>query len=148
MTDNLPAPAPQSVIARRLPGPADCWWRLGPNLRSSRTAEERGLLNVVQHVDFDSKGFSRGFYLTIELRDGYTQDVWPTAYNVVMTDPDNIDFHPPTRVVPQRLKALDLLIERPPLLRIPLEWQQITCRGDREHPGEDMHNWRYDNPWL
>ncbi|WP_457072004.1 hypothetical protein [Mycobacteroides abscessus] len=57
MTDNLPAPAPQPVIARRLPGPADCWWRLGPNLRSSRTAEERGLVNVVQHVDFDSKTF-------------------------------------------------------------------------------------------
>ncbi|SID31798.1 Uncharacterised protein [Mycobacteroides abscessus subsp. abscessus] len=147
MTDNLPAPAPQSVIPRRLPGPADCWWRLGPNIRSSRTAEDRGLVNVVQHVDFDSRGFSRGFYLTIELRDGYTQDVWPSAYNVVLTDPDNIELYPPTRVVPQRLKALDLLMARPPLLRIPLDWQQITRRGDHDHPGEDMHNWRYDNPW-
>ncbi|SHY94254.1 hypothetical protein [Mycobacteroides abscessus] len=142
MTDNLPVQQPQPVIARRLPGPADCWWRLGPNIRTSRTAEDRGLVNVVQHVDFDSKGF----YLTIELRDGYTQDVWPSDYNLVLTDPDNIDFYPPTRVVPQRLKALDLFIERPPLLRIPLDWQQITRRGDHDHPGEDMHNWRYDNP--
>lgn len=140
MADNLPAPAPRSVIARRLLGPADCWWRLGPNIRSSRTAEERGLVNVVQHVEFDSTGF----YLTIELRDGYTQDVWPSAYNVVLTEPDNIDFYPPTRVVPQTLKALDLLMTRPPLLRMPLEWQQITRRGEHVHPGEDMHNWRYD----
>lgn len=143
MTDKLPARAPQSVIARRLPGLADCWWRLGPNLRTSRTAEERGLLNVVQHVDFDSKGS----YLTIELRDSYTQDIWPSAYNLVLTDPDNIDFSPPTRVVPQRLKALDLLMARPPLLHIPLDWQQITCRGDHMHPGEDMRNWRYNSPW-
>ncbi|AMU58974.1 hypothetical protein [Mycobacteroides abscessus] len=143
MTDNLPVQQPQPVIARRLPGPADCWWRLGPNIRTSRTAEDRGLVNVVQHVDFDS----RGFYLTIELRDGCTQDVWPSDYNLVLTDPDNIDFYPPTRVVPQRLKALDLLTARPPLLRIPLEWQQITRRGDHDHPGEDMRNWRYDNPW-
>lgn len=146
MTDNLPVQQPQPVIARRPPTPADCWWRLGPNIRDYRTAASRGLCRVVVHRDDGG-----GFYLEVEIRRVGTYPVWAAGYELTMLKPIYFDLTPhigSERHEPSQIQSLDLLVDRPPLLPVPLGWQQITRRGDHAHPGDNMHNWRYDNTWT
>ncbi|SLC04964.1 Uncharacterised protein [Mycobacteroides abscessus subsp. massiliense] len=137
MSDRLPArveAAPREASARRVPGPLDCWWRLGPNIRDQRSARARGVLAVDEH----------GTYLTVVLA-SCRVDVWPSEYMLAWDEHrSGTESEPVFEQVP---RYLDLLIDRPPLMPVPMEWQQITRRGFRGHPGDIMGNWRYDNPW-
>lgn len=144
MSDLAQISEPKPAIARRLPSPDDCWWRLGPNIRDNRTAKARGVEKAILHIDFHSQGF----YLTLKFPGGARCDVWPAEYRLKMTEPIDHGFPHGLPAIDylEELAAVDLLIDRPPLLPLRMDWQQISRRGDHRHPGNSMNHWRAD-PW-
>lgn len=98
------------------------WIAGGGWARTSVTRGRRGrggVLSVDEH----------GTYLTVVLASSRV-DVWPSDYMLGWDEHcSGTEAAPVFEQVP---RYLDLLIDR---------------RGFKEHPGDIMSNWRYDNPW-
>lgn len=120
---------------RVVPSGNECWWTLGPNIRDRyRTAKDRGIRHVLD---------VGGGRCALVLASGFTvhasslefQVDWEFSIDVGVTQ------------VREGVRSVDVLCTHPPFLPTRTDWQQMTRRGEREHPGRDMRNWRYDNPW-
>lgn len=133
-TPNLPAVVDDGrfTTPRVVASGRECWWRLGPNIRNPRrNARDRGV------AAFRDVGGGR---CVIVMDSGAEVPVSSLDWLVSW----EFDDEPPNNPY---VKAVDVLIEAPPLLPEKTDWQQITRRGDRTHPGDDMRNWRFDDPW-
>lgn len=135
MGDNLPVlyTGPPDVVeesrfteVRAVATGQECWWRLGPNIRHrTRTAADRGVADVQP---------TGGGRCVIVMTSGTVVAVASAAarwrYDVIAG-----------------VVTVDVLMDYPPELPQKTDWQQITRAGDHTHPGDDMRNWRYDDPW-
>lgn len=119
----------------------ECWWRLGPNIRHrTRTAADRGVADVQP---------TGGGRCVIVMDSGTVVAVASAGvcwrYDTVV-DGGRVACRADT-TTRQRVVTVDVLMDYPPVLPQKTDWQQITRAGDHNHPGDDMHNWRYDDPW-
>lgn len=133
MTDNLPVPVEVSrfTTPRVVATGRECWWRLGPNIRDPHTtAQGYGVLDVVRCRGCEDPNQCGHF--TMKCAGGAEVPVSCLEHRI------RWGFS---------IIAIDVLTDCPPMLPKPTPWQQMTQRGVADHPGDNMRNWRFDNPW-
>lgn len=138
---NLPAPTQQARFTNPRPVRTgrECWWRLGRNIRD-RFSDADGYGVVDVHRCNECTAPCGHFTIVLTTGEVSVSSLeYRVRWGVSVDLPDLQQYSDP--------RAVDVLAEHPPLLPDPTPWQQMTYRGDHRHPGEDMRNWRYDNPW-